>query len=315
MAESVLEASGVRVRFGAFEALRGVSFALPAGSLLGLIGPNGAGKTTLLRTLAGLQPLFVGSIRLIGEPLTPENRWQVGFTPDNPPVWEDLTVRQFLRVVGLGYGLDDEEIAVRTEFWLAKVWLQEKAGQKLRSLSRGMRQRVGIARTLMANPAVILLDEPAAGLDPAGRVQFRQLLIDLRDQGKALIVSSHILSDMPDYCSHIGIMHAGVLSRFGTVAAVAGEVAGGGGEEALQRYRIRISRPVARWEQLLSQVEGVRSCEVDRDRAVVEFAAGDEAGTRLLGELIGRGLPVCEFAPVAVNLEELYLREGIGQVD
>lgn len=309
-----MEAVGVRVRFGRFEALRGVSLGLPAGSLLGLIGPNGAGKTTLLRVLAGLQPVLVGEVRVVGERLVPENRWLIGFTPDTPPVWEELTVRQFLRVVGLGYDLDEGEIRERTGLWLEKLWLSEKGDQKLKSLSRGMRQRVGIARTMMANPAVVLLDEPAAGLDPAGRVQFRQLLVDLREQGKVLVVSSHILSDMPEYCTHIGIMQAGLLTRFGTVAAVGAGV-GVHHDESRRRYRVRVSRPVAQWETLLAGIEGVGRLEVERDRAMVEFDAGDEAGARLLGALIGRGVPVCEFGVVEVDLEEAYLREGIGQVD
>ena len=109
----------------------------------------------------------------------PETR--IGFTPDVPPVYEELTVRQFLRFVGKGYDLSAAETRERTDFWLEKVWLTDKADQKIKALSRGMKQRIGIARTLLPNPALVLLDEPAAGLDPAGRVQFRQLLVDLRD--------------------------------------------------------------------------------------------------------------------------------------
>ncbi|MFN4242516.1 MAG: ATP-binding cassette domain-containing protein [Tepidisphaerales bacterium] len=312
MAEALLEASGIHVRFGEIEALRGVSLALSPASLMGLIGPNGAGKTTLLRVLAGLQPPDSGEVRLDGAPLTPDRRHLLGFTPDTPALWEDLTVRQFLHAVGLGYRLDDSEIRDRTELWLSKLWLTEKAGQKVRTLSRGMRQRLGIARTLLANPAVVLLDEPAAGLDPAGRVQFRQLLIDLREQGKALVVSSHILADMPEYCSHIGIMQAGRLVRFGTVA----EVAGAGPDAGRRRrYRLRLSRPVARLEQTLLAIEGVSAVEVERDRATLEFDADDEASHRLLRRLLDDGVPVCEFAALVVNLEELYLRSGLGQVD
>jgi len=120
-------------------------------------------------------------------------------------------VRQFLQFVGKGYDLPPAEIRERSDFWLEKVWLTDKADQRIKGLSRGMRQRLGLARTLLPNPALILLDEPAAGLDPAGRVQFRQLLADLRDQGKTIIVSSHILADMDEYCTHIAIMTAGAI--------------------------------------------------------------------------------------------------------
>src|SRR5688572_4940910 len=209
---AVLAAEGVRVQFGALAAVADVGFSLRPGDLLGLIGPNGAGKTTLLRALAGLQAIDAGAVWVLGQRLAPgeaEALRHVGFTPDTPPFYEQLTVRQFLEFIGRGYGLDRGELSERIDFWLEKVWLAEKAEQKVRALSRGMRQRLGIARTLLPNPAIILLDEPAGGLDPGGRVQFRQLLCDLRDQGKALVVSSHILSDMADYCTHIGIMAAG----------------------------------------------------------------------------------------------------------
>ena len=191
----IVAADGVRVRFGRQTAVDGVSVSLAGGDLLGLIGPNGAGKTTLLRTLCGLQRTTAGTVHVMGQPLTgdrPDLLTHLGFTSDTPPSYDGMTVRQFLRFIGKGYDLSAAETDERTAFWLDKVWLRDKADAKIKQLSRGMKQRVGIARTLLPNPQLVVLDEPAAGLDPAGRVQFRQLLCDLRDQGKALIVSSHI---------------------------------------------------------------------------------------------------------------------------
>ena len=159
-----------------------------------LIGPNGAGKTTLLRSIAELQRLSAGFIQVLGHDTAKSQSdamAQPGFTPDTPAMYDGLSVREFLRFIAMGYGLDAADASERIDFWLEKVWLTEKAEQKTKNLSRGMRQRVGIARTLLPNPALVLLDEPTAGLDPAGRVQFRQLLCDLRDQGKALIISSY----------------------------------------------------------------------------------------------------------------------------
>src|SRR5213075_3172449 len=174
-----------------------------------------------------------GVVRVLGEIMTPSAEHllsHIGFTPDTPALYEDLTVRDYLRFIAKGYELLGREADERIDFWLEKVWLTEKAGVKVKALSRGMRQRVGIARTLLPNPSLVLLDEPSAGLDPAGRVQFRRLLCELRDQGKALIVSSHILSDMEEYCTHIAIMGRGTLLRVGTVSEIAaGEVGAAGG--------------------------------------------------------------------------------------
>src|SRR5213075_1610439 len=171
-----------------------------------------------------------------GEIMTPSTQHllaHIGFTPDTPPVYEELTVRDYLRFIAKGYEILGREADERIDFWLEKVWLAEKASVKVRALSRGMRQRIGIARTLLPNPSIVLLDEPSAGLDPAGRVQFRQLLCNLRDQGKVLIVSSHNLLDMGEYCTHIGIMGKGQIVRYGTVAEIASS-----GDASRCRYTI-----------------------------------------------------------------------------
>src|SRR5688500_7979047 len=239
----VLAADTVRVQFESFVAVNDVSLTLRGGHLRGLIGPNGAGKTTLLRALAGIQPLSRGVVRVFDEPLTPAAQHllrHIGFTPDTPSVYEDLSVRDFLRFIAKGYEIAGREAEERIDFWLEKVWLVEKRDVRIKQLSRGMRQRVGIARTLLPNPSLVLLDEPSAGLDPAGRVQFRQLLISLREQGKAMIVSSHILLDMADYCTHIGIMSKGALVRYGTVAEVASHAGDGDGDASRCRYTITL---------------------------------------------------------------------------
>jgi ABC-2 type transport system ATP-binding protein len=306
----MVRATNVRVRFGKMLAVKDVSFELSAGSLLGLIGPNGAGKTTLLRVLAGLQPVTKGHVEVMGEKMSVDALGRIGFTPDVPPVYENLTVRQFLTFIGKGYDLSREETDDRIAFWLEKVWLTDKAEQKIKGLSRGMKQRIGIARTLMANPMLVLLDEPAAGLDPAGRVQFRQLLVDLREQGRTLIVSSHILADMSDYCTHIGIMAAGELRQFGTVALVAS-----GHDSGRCRYTVLLAHPVTGLPELLASIDSATSVQIERDRIVLEYGADKEAAAKLLAMLVAARVPVAGFTAMKADLEEAYLRAGIGQVD
>jgi ABC-2 type transport system ATP-binding protein len=173
-----------------------------------------------------------------------------------------------------------------------------------------MRQRVGIARTLLPNPAVVLLDEPAAGLDPAGRAQFRQLLCSLRRQGKALIVSSHILADLNEYCTHIAIMAHGSIVQHGTVEQVAG-----GGDSETCRYTVVLVQPVPDLKERLSAIEGIGNIQADGDRFVIEFSRRREDAARLLLQLVGLKIPVASFSPNTPDLEEAYLRTGIRQVD
>jgi ABC-2 type transport system ATP-binding protein len=310
---AVLEACGVDVRFGPLHAVRDVSFSLSPGELLGLIGPNGAGKTTLLRAVCGLQPLTSGVVRILGAPLAPGRSdlfSHVGFTPDTPPVYENLTVRKFLRFVGRGYQLSNAECDERTDFWLEKVWLKDKADSKIKGLSRGMRQRIGLARTLISNPTVIVLDEPAAGLDPAGRVQFRQLLIDLRTQGKALIVSSHILADMGDYCTHAGIMTGGRMIKFGTVAEVTGMHS-----TDRCRYTLKLTRAVPQLPEKFGRLPDLAGLVVDQTRISFEYLSDPDAAAELLAKLVELRLPICSFTADAADLEQAYLRVGIRQVE
>ncbi len=303
----------VHVQFGPLMAVRDVSFQLRGGDLLGLIGPNGAGKTTLLRAIAALQPTHFGTIRILGETLqpdAPELLSHVGFTPDTPAFYDELTVRDFLRFIGTGYDLSRRETDERIDFWLEKVWLTEKAETKIKGLSRGMKQRIGIARTLLPNPSVILLDEPSAGLDPAGRVQFRQLLCNLRDQSKALIVSSHILSDMGEYCTHAGIMSQGRMVQFGTVSHVAAH-----GSDGRCRYTMTLARPVNGLKETLADIENLKGVNIDNQRVIFEYLSGADHSAKLLAELVKRSIPVASFAPNTAGLEEAYLRSGIRQVD
>jgi ABC-2 type transport system ATP-binding protein len=313
--EVVLAADAVRVQFGAFTAVNDVSLTLRGGNLLGLIGPNGAGKTTLLRALAGIQPLNRGVVRVFDEPLMPGAQHlmrHIGFTPDTPSVYEELNVRDFLRFIAKGYDLSRREAEERIAFWLEKVWLTEKCDVKIKQLSRGMRQRIGIARTMLPNPSLVLLDEPSAGLDPAGRVQFRQLLVSLREQGKALIVSSHILLDMAEYCTHIGIMSKGELVRFGTVHDVASS---SNGDATRCRYTIQLAHPVAGIERTLAEIDQIAHVNIDGERVVLEYGASRDAAAALLAELVQRRIPVAAFSPNAPGLEEAYLRTEIAQVD
>jgi ABC-2 type transport system ATP-binding protein len=309
----LLKVDQVRVAFEKLVAVRDVSFSLRGGSLLGLIGPNGAGKTTLLRAIASLQPISSGTVSILGEKIHPgheEAARMIGFTPDVPPLYDRLTVKQFLNFIAAGYGLTAEDTGPAITFWLEKVWLTDKANQKIKGLSRGMKQRLGIARTLLPNPQIILLDEPAAGLDPAGRAQFRKLLSDLRDQGKTLIVSSHILSDMEEYCTHIGIMSHGSIVQFGTVQEISSGV-----DDGRCTYTILLAEPLAGIAQALEELPDVSDVNAERLQVTLRYWHDRTHAAQLLATLVQRGVPIAGFSANVAGLEEAYLRTGIRQVD
>ena len=313
MGEPLLKLEDVRVHYGRLLAVDGLSLELAGGHLLGLIGPNGAGKTTTLRAAAGLLPISSGSVRVLGwdvfDAPTQVGR-HLGLTPDTPALYGGLTVEQHLHFIGRCYGLGQSQREERIEHWLETLWLKDKRTAKVQTLSRGMKQRLAVARTLLSDPHVVLLDEPAAGLDPAGRVQFRRLLASLRDQGKAIIVSSHILADLADYCTHIGMMERGRLRQCGTVAEI---VAGSGPEHCL--YRVVLARAIGDAGARLAHLDGATRLRVDGTLVTFEAERDAEVATALLQRLISLGLPVSEFRALEPGLEEAYLRSGIEQVD
>jgi ABC-2 type transport system ATP-binding protein len=309
----LVSVEGVRVEFDRLVAVDDVTFDLHAGTLMGLIGPNGAGKTTLMRAMVGLQPMTAGRVRVMGDDIDndhPETRRHIGMAPDSPPAYDELTVRQFLTFIALAYQLGSALSNERIDFWLEQLWLVEKQDEKIGNLSRGMRQRVTVARTLVPNPNVILLDEPSAGLDPAGRIQFRKVLASLRDQGKALVVSSHILADLEEYCTHIAIIERGRILRMGTVGELHDREAG------RHCYCLTLASDNASdVGNVLNETDSVSKIENVDGRWMFEYHDSPELAAALLKTLVERGIPVASFAPLDDDLEQMYLNSGVKQVD
>ncbi len=308
----LLEAQNVRVEFGSLVAVRDVSFELEGGQLLGLVGPNGAGKTTLLRVLAGLHAPTRGAARIMGRPVLGEHevvRHHVGFGPDAPPAYDDLTIEQFLRFIGRAYGLNRDLTDERLDFWLEHLWLTEKRNTPIKHLSRGMRQRVTLARTFLPQPHVVLLDEPLAGLDPAGRIELRRVLCMLREQQCAMIVSSHILADLEEVASHIAIIESGSFLRWSTTEAMRHE------HKERRTYRLATVDGWASGLEVLAGLDGVSNVRRNGRAYEFEYAADEREGAALLRRLIELQVSVSSFAVVKASLEEAYLRSGVKQVD
>ena len=223
MKTEIVRTAALRREYGELVAVRDVNFSVPAGAVLALVGPNGAGKSTLLKMLAAVLEPTRGTAVVNGVDINEDPRGvhaSVGFLPDFFGLYEDLTVGEYLGYFARAYrvpGGRRENLITRT---LADVDLSGKAGAQVQALSRGMRQRLAIGRTLLHEPPLLLLDEPASGLDPESRHDLQKLFTRLSKAGKTLIVSSHILTELEDYCTHVAILREGVMVACGSLAEV-----------------------------------------------------------------------------------------------
>ena len=226
-----IETNNLCKRFGGFfsrrkvYALNNLNLSVPENVIYGFLGPNGAGKTTTIKILLGLVLSSSGSSKIFNvDTNAPETRDRVGFLPENPKFYPYLTARQFLNFCCELIHLDALERSQRADMLLEKVGLTHAADQKVEGFSRGMLQRLGIAQALVSNPDLIILDEPITGLDPMGRVSVKKILTDLRDEGKTIFFSSHILSDVERMCDMIGILNHGTLIEQGRVEDIRSEI-------------------------------------------------------------------------------------------
>ncbi|WP_045730002.1 ABC transporter ATP-binding protein [Pseudarthrobacter chlorophenolicus] len=295
-----ITAQGVSRSFGAVRAVDHMDFHAPAGRVTALIGPNGAGKTTLLLMLASLLAPDQGSITVGGlDPVRnrAEVRRRLGWMPDTLGVWESLTAREILTQMARFYRLPASGIAPRVTDMLEGVRLAALADQPARVLSRGQQQRLSLARALIHDPSVLLLDEPASGLDPGSRVELRTMLRQLAAEGKAVVVSSHVLSELDEIADGAVFVNNGRTVRQQTTeeAAAAG-----------RRYAITAADTAALAAELARL--GLEFRREEGRRPGVSLVLHNEVGAeRLLRDLVLAGVGIRSFAPAAGALEETYM--------
>ncbi len=297
-------------RYKKLVALDRLNLQVPQGCIYGFIGPNGAGKTTTLRLLAGLQTPTSGEIRLMGERLTTRLAQRfVGYMPDFFGVYDDLRVWEYLDFFARCYGLRGARLRQVVDELLELVDLSDKRDAFVQTLSRGMQQRLCLAHALVHNPPILLLDEPASGLDPRARVELRELLRTLRSMGKTIMLSSHILSELAEVCDAIGIIDHGRMLISGPLAEVQQQLATG------SRVRMRIAREsdvVLALTLLQHQplVQAVSTVPADPRSLIVDFTQpiGEEQRATFLAELVSAGVAISEFSTRSENLEEFFLR-------
>jgi ABC-type multidrug transport system ATPase subunit len=298
--EGGVVASGVSRSFGAVQAVEHIDFHAPAGQVTALIGPNGAGKTTLLLILASLLAPDTGSVRIFGVDPSADAaaaRLNIGWMPDTLGVWESLTAREILSLMGRFYRMPRNRLAARVSELLELVHLGDLADKPARVLSRGQQQRLSLARALIHDPGVLLLDEPASGLDPGARIDLRNLLRELAAQGKAVVVSSHVLSELDEMADGAVFVNRGRSVKRQTLA------------EAAAQGR-RYAAAAANMDLLTAKLEqlGLRyRLEAGRRTGVSLLLNNERDAARLLRDLVLAGVEINAFAPAAGALEETYL--------
>ena len=302
---AALEMRDVGVRFGPVRALRDVTLRVPLGSICGLIGPNGAGKTTAMRLLATDRTADEGEVEVLGHRLPREAsavRPRIGFMPDAVALYDELTLAEYLDFFAAFYGLTATRRRSAVEATLALTGLQKLAGRRLTGLSKGERQRVSLARTLIHDPELLILDEPAEGLDPRARVELRELLLLLHERGKTILISSHILAELEEVCTHLVLIDSGRLLFQGSRRKLLAD--------GLQRCSVRIESldPIAPLAERLANQPGVALGEAGNGYVCVEVPGDPRFAAELLARLVGSGVRISSFARSTDSLESVYLR-------
>ena len=305
--EVILRTENLTKRYGEIQALTNLNLEIHRGEIFGYIGHNGAGKTTTIRILAGLLKPTDGKATIAGVDVVSKRKQVkrlVGYMPDNFGVYEQMRVWEYLDFFGAAFKIPKSKRQERIDEVMEMTDSYDLRDRFVDTLSRGMKQRVGIARTLMHDPEVLLLDEPASGLDPRARVHMRQLLRRLADTGKTLLVSSHILPELAAICDSIGILHMGILRTAGPLQEVL---------SSLRRHRLIEVKLLGNVNEAIELISQNAQCEniersVEVDNVVnFHFNGNDEELAELTDKLVRAELRVVTVREVPLTLEEAYM--------
>lgn len=290
--------------YGKFKAVDNLSLEIGKGHIYGFVGANGAGKTTTMRIVAGLLKPTSGSVVVAGMdilkyPASFKNK--IGYMPDFFGVYDDLKVTEYMDFYAGVYGIEKSQRANLSDELLELVNLSEKKDFYVDNLSRGMKQRLCLARSLIHNPELLILDEPASGLDPKARVEMKEVLKELKDLGKTIIISSHILPELAELCTSIGIIEKGKMVVSGTV------------EEIMQKtsqkkvIRVKVLGELEGAVKMLKEQPSIGAVNVHNDYLEADFHGTNEIMAEILKTAIKNEIPVVSFSEVDRNLESVFM--------
>jgi ABC-2 type transport system ATP-binding protein len=309
----MIEVRNFTKQYGDFLAVDDLSFTIPEGDIFGFIGPNGAGKSTTIRFLATLlQPTagqaFVCGHSVVHDPMAV--RRVIGFMPDDFGVYDGMKVWEFLDFFAVAYEIPRAYRKKIIGEVLELLDLTSKRDEYVNGLSKGMKQRLCLAKTLVHNPPVLILDEPASGLDPRARVEMKGLLTELKSMKKTILISSHILSELADFCTSIGIIERGKLLAAGSIQEI---------QRELRTHRVLkvgvVGEEVGRAQAIIREEPGARTVEAYDHTISFEFEGEDADKARLLNRLVSAGISVHTFAEEQLSLEEVFMMITKGVVN
>lgn len=301
----MLQINHLYKNYGKFLAVNNLNLHIPKGDLFGFVGPNGAGKTTTIRMVCGLMPPTAGEIMINGVEAFSnprEVRKQIGYVPDFFGVYDNLKVSEYMDFYGSMYRMTSNEVERIANDLLELVNLADKKEVYVDTLSRGMKQRLCVARALIHNPAFLILDEPNSGLDPGARVEMKELLLNLKGMGKTIIISSHILSELSEMCNSIGIMNHGCLVTAGKIEDIMQSAFGG------EKVVIEISGNTDEAVKLLKEQSNVKVENIGEKEIKISHSLSEEEVSKMIAYLINAGALVTGFHKQEGNLETLFMQ-------
>jgi ABC-2 type transport system ATP-binding protein len=306
----LIEVNELTKTYGPATAVDHISFSVNKGEILGFLGPNGAGKTTTMRILTSYLPATSGGAKIAGFDVfedSMEVRRRIGYLPENPPLYFDMKVGAYLEFVSRIKNVPPEKRAERVSAALAMAKIEDKRDELIKRLSRGYRQRVGLAQALVHDPDVIILDEPTVGLDPKQIIEVRNLIKSLAGN-HTIILSTHILPEVSMTCDRVVIINHGKIVAEDTPENLTMQGKGGG------RIRVEAQAPEKSLREALAQIPGARKVQTEpsspsgRVVAIVEAAAGQDLRSQIASKIVGQGWPLYELRGVNLSLEEIFLQ-------